>query len=547
MAILRVPLDYPTIQAAIDAAAIGDGVEVADGYTGPLVATVDRIASFTAPASLAGITLTLADGFTSEFAVRGRVTILGSDDANAVHSYSAGAALCGGGGDDVFSLYGYGEATVIGGEGYDTLNLRSSGLDKIDVQSIEELRLMETWASIEQLSSFTRIRGLNLPSDAISLTLQGAGGTLDLASRLVDGTDVRIRSEAENVKITLKDGDDYVVAQYGNNTLDGGAGDDQLSGGYLGNNVLFGRDGDDSLIGGRGNDHIYGGRGVDNVLGGDGLDYVRYDDADYGDLVIDLSTYANNTGAAAGDIFWQMECIVSGVGNDSLIGDGASNRLFGGGGNDTVRGGAGFDHLDGGDGDDHLYGGTGADRHVGGAGFDYVRYDDADYGNLTIRLDAPQTNTGVAKGDTYSGIEGIVGGAGRDLIFGDGEVNRLLGGAGNDMIDGRGGSDRLQGGAGTDAFRFSTALGPRNVDTIADFEHGVDRILLHRAIFADVGATLEAQEFGLAPGAGRFIVYEQNTGRLLYDAGGSGEGAGPVLFAVVTPGTVLDVGDFAMI
>ncbi|KAB2945425.1 MAG: calcium-binding protein, partial [Rhizobiaceae bacterium] len=242
-----------------------------------------------------------------------------------------------------------------------------------------------------------------------------------------------------------------VIMGDGTNTVTGTDGANQMTGGAATDN-LFGRGGADVLDGGAGVDHLYGGLGADQHIGGTGLDFARYDDANYGNLTIRLDNPALNVGAAAvGDTYVDIECLVAGAGNDTVVGNDLANRLFGQGGTDTIHGRNGNDILDGGDGNDHLYGGLGADQHIGGAGIDFARYDDANYGNLTIRLDNPALNVGAAAvGDTYVGIECLVAGAGNDTVVGDNLANRLFGQGGTDTILGRDGNDILDGGAGND-------------------------------------------------------------------------------------------------
>jgi Ca2+-binding RTX toxin-like protein len=240
------------------------------------------------------------------------------------------------------------------------------------------------------------------------------------------------------------------------------------------------------------------------------------------------------------------------AGAQTLIGNVGNNSLYGMAGNDYLFGKDGADILQGGDGSDHLWGGTGADQHIGGndAGVDYARYDDAFWGNLSLRLDAPALNSGAAAvGDTYVGIEGLVAGAGNDVMIGNAAANFLFGGSGIDFIDGQGGNDYLNGGAGTDRFRFSTTLGAGNVDTIADFTHGSDDILLRTTIFNSIGATLDTTElrFGTAAiDANDYLIYNSATGQVFYDANGSASG-GMTLFATVVAGTVLDSNDFQIV
>ncbi|MGL4490041.1 MAG: calcium-binding protein, partial [Rhizobiaceae bacterium] len=183
--------------------------------------------------------------------------------------------------------------------------------------------------------------------------------------------------------------------------------------GTAGNDTMNGTNAADNLVGGSGNDTLNGGAGFDRLSGGDG------DDRIFG-----------NTG------------------RDMLAGDAGADWLFSGAANDTLNGGAGVDQL---------WGGAGRDDHVGGAGIDYARYDDANYGNLTLRLGNPSLNIGAAAvGDTYSGIEGLVGGSGADVIVGEAAANFLFGVGGADFIDGLSGNDYLNGGAGADRFRFAT-------------------------------------------------------------------------------------------
>jgi Ca2+-binding RTX toxin-like protein len=341
-----------------------------------------------------------------------------------------------------------------------------------------------------------------------------------------------------------------IVGGVGNDTIVGNASGNRLHGSD-GTDLIYGGLGIDHVVGDAGGDHLWGGADADAHYGGDGPDYARYDDANHGNLTIRLDAPSLNTGAAAGDTYNNIEGLVGGTGNDTVGGDGQNNYLFGGANDDMVFGGAGNDFLSGDAGGDNLWGGAGADAHYGGndAGIDYARYDDADRGNLTLRLDNAALNAGTgAVGDTYAGIEGLVGGAGADVIIGNASVNYLFGQGGADYIDGLGGSDYLNGGAGADRFRFSTALSGSNVDQIADFQHLVDDILLLQSVFAGIGPTLTADEFriGMAQDANDRILYNNGTGQLYCDSNANVAG-GMMLFATVTAGTVLTFDDFIMV
>jgi Ca2+-binding RTX toxin-like protein len=111
----------------------------------------------------------------------------------------------------------------------------------------------------------------------------------------------------------------------------------------------------------------------DKILGG-GLAF------DSGD---DIVTLAGNHPTTNSSSF----SIVTGAGNDQVIGSEGydsiqgqddNDRLEGRGGNDALAGGAGDDILIGGDGNDELSGGTGLDSYEGGAGDDLIHMDISD-------------------------------------------------------------------------------------------------------------------------------------------------------------------------
>ncbi len=441
-------------------------------------------------------------------------------------STSTWARLIGGAGNDHLAS-GSGNDSLVGGTGNDTLN-GGAGADNLWGGAGSDVHVGGNDAGIDYARYDDANWGnLTIRLDAPNLNTGAAavGDTYNGIEGLVGGA-----------------GNDVVVGNAANNYLFGSGGAD----------LIYGQAGNDYLSGDAGADNLWGGAGSDVHVGGNdaGIDYARYDDANYGNLTIRLDAPNLNTGAAAGDTYSGIEGLVGGAGNDVVVGNAANNFLFGSGGSDLVYGGAGNDYLSGDAGADNLWGGAGADAHYGGndAGIDYARYDDANWGNLTIRLDAPAFNAGAAAvGDTYNGIEGLVAGAGNDVVIGNALANYLFGQGGLDYIDGLAGNDYLNGGAGADRFRFSIALGATNIDTIADFQHGIDDILLSQAIFTAIGGSLTADEFriGMAQDANDFLLYNNVTGQLFYDNNASAAG-GMVQFATVTPGTVLTFDDFIM-
>ena len=173
----------------------------------------------------------------------------------------------------------------------------------------------------------------------------------------------------------------------GNDTLTGGAENDRMAG-LFGNDFINGAAGNDVLIGGLGDDELYGGTGADTLDGGDGDDVLRGGNFDNTD-----------------------------TGNNTLNGGDGDDELQGGSKNDTLDGGVGIDVLSGNGGNDLLIAGEGADAMLGGDGFDIVTYAGADTG-IEVGLAGNSAFGNYAEGDTFTGIEGLVGSALNDTLSG---------------------------------------------------------------------------------------------------------------------------------
>jgi Ca2+-binding RTX toxin-like protein len=243
-----------------------------------------------------------------------------------------------------------------------------------------------------------------------------------------------------NDRLYGQDGNDQIFGHGGDDILDGGAGADELWSGD-GNDWLSGGAGVDRLIGGNGDDQLDGGADADAMYGWAGND--TYFVNSVGDLV------REEVGAGI-DTVWSSVAVTSltanvenlhfnGVGSFTGIGNEYAN---------TIAGLAGNDRLDGAGGDDLLIGGAGADALIGGDGVDTASYAAA-YEGVDARL-LGSGYAGDALGDSFSGVENLVGSGFGDVLFGDDQANRLAGGAGADYLEGRGGSDVLVGGAGGD-------------------------------------------------------------------------------------------------
>jgi uncharacterized delta-60 repeat protein len=198
----------------------------------------------------------------------------------------------------------------------------------------------------------------------------------------------RIDLSALSIPSTLSgdDGDDVLIGSKAGDYLDGGNANDILNGGD-GNDLLLGGAGADNLEGGRGNDSLDGGVGPDRLSGGDGVDTADFHARTAG-VFLSLDNVANdgeNNGREADNLIANLEVILGGSGNDSIVGAAGAETIFGGAGDDTIRGGDGNDYLVGGAGRDRLFGDGGNDQLVtrdsspdvldGGAGYDRASAD----------------------------------------------------------------------------------------------------------------------------------------------------------------------------
>jgi Ca2+-binding RTX toxin-like protein len=204
-------------------------------------------------------------------------------------------------------------------------------------------------------------------------------------------------------------------------------------------------------------------------------------------------------------------------GNDTLFGGNGNDVLNGGTGNDVLNGEAGNDTINGNDGNDTLNGGTGSDTMNGGLGNDVYHVDSA--GDSVIEgfllgsgidrviastseiLDANVENldlTGFAFSGTGNGLANIINGTGfNNSLSGAGGNDTLNAFGGNDTVAGGTGLDFLTGGTGLDRFQFSEA-GAANADTITDFNHLDDTIVLANALDNGLIGAINPGVLGLA-------------------------------------------------
>ena len=97
-----------------------------------------------------------------------------------------------------------------------------------------------------------------------------------------------------------------------------------------------------------------------------------------------------------------------------------------------------------------LAGGSGADSLYGGDGTDLASYASSTDG-VTASLQDSGQNTGDAQGDSYIGIDGLIGSDFDDSLYGGDAGDRLSGADGDDTLVGGRGHDTLWGGQGDDS------------------------------------------------------------------------------------------------
>ncbi|MBX9606611.1 MAG: hypothetical protein K2Y51_10315 [Gammaproteobacteria bacterium] len=312
---------------------------------------------------------------------------------------------------------------------------------------------------------------------------------------------------------------DLVIGLGGNDVFITGAGND----------VLRGAAGNDRLTAGPGNDKLDGGLGIDIMNGGAGNDSYTVDNVK--DRVIE----ATNGGldSVTSSDHWTM---ANGVEKLSFIGTrglrGIGNAL-----DNTINGNAGANVLEGRAGDDILNGKTGADTMRGGLGDDTYFVDRAtdkavelaDQGNDTVDATASYTLAANVENLTLLG-------SGDFDATGNGLDNRIRGNAGDNVISGLAGADVLTGGDGADQFFFAHT-GAANADDITDFLSGTDSLWLDPTVFSALTAgNLDATQFrdsGTPADGNDFLVYDQASGVLSYDAVGDGN----TLVTIVDLGT----------
>ncbi len=283
------------------------------------------------------------------------------------------------------------------------------------------------------------------------------------------------------------------------------------------------------VIGNAGINAINGGGGADLLRGLAGTDIYTVDNA--GDVVDEGAAGSNGNDLVMSAVSFSLSdathargaiehvtligtAAINATGNtlaNGLTGNAAANTLNGAGGADAMRGMGGNDTyvVDNiGDVVDELA--------AGSSGIDLVL--------STVTLDL--SDTVHAKG-TIDHV--TLTGGGAINATGNGLNNTLAGNGAANTLTGRAGVDTLTGAAGNDTFRFDTALGPSNYDTVTDFDvdgagaDSFDTMQLENGIFTQLTTPgdLSGLQFtrvvnNADADNGRTITYVSSTGGLFY-------------------------------
>jgi len=383
----------------------------------------------------------------------GNNTLSGDGGSNSLDGGAGNDTLLGLGGAD-FLDGGTGDDFLDGGAGNDTL-VGGSG-DDIVLDDDDDTIIGGVGAGIDTYDGGDG-------TDTIVFTSATSGIVVDL-----EGVDETWGAAGPEIDVDVLKLIENVIAGSGNDVL---IGDGE-------NNTLDGYNGDDTLSGGGGNDALIGG------IGSDWVDYAAIDSG----MTVDLGLGVVVTAEQGTDTLSSIENVITGAGDDTLIGDENDNVLRGGSGSDSLVGGTGNDTADytaigggitadlgsgvvdagelgtdtltsienviGSASDDTFIGDENDNVLDGGGGRDTVDYSAIGTG-IVVNLSAGTAMAGAHGSDTLLNIETVIAGSGGDTLIGDENQNSLLGGGGDDTIAGGLGVDTLYGGDGNDTFSYA--------------------------------------------------------------------------------------------
>jgi Ca2+-binding RTX toxin-like protein len=352
MAILTVgpASTFPTIAAAMAAAAASDTIQLESGYSNETATVTHPGMTISGDATSTGIILQLSTGITTFF-------LAGTAPINVLDNAADGNGINGNDGDNVITVTGGADA-VSGGLGTDRL--------------VVDYRLTSGAVTGNSTTNVADAGGLGI------VTINGGFEHFTILTG--SGADTITTGAGDDI-INTGEGASTVTAGQGANSITGGSGADTVTA-LDGGNFIDGGGGDNTLTSGGGNDVITGGLGVDTIVAGGGNDVITVrsggdtvdSGADNDRLVVDYSSSvtAVNGGVTGGTLAGGYDGTFADVaGTSSVVFHGTENfTVTTGSGNDVIATGSGDDVLDGGRGGDDLNGGGGSDTLLIGLGDD---------------------------------------------------------------------------------------------------------------------------------------------------------------------------------
>ena len=477
--------------------------------------------------------------------------LTGDDQVNRLEGRAGDDRLTGGAGADTLNGGtgndrldgGSGADILIGGSGNDTylvdnagdqvVETAGGGLDRLLVpfsyvlqagNEIEALELSETGSATALDLTGNEFVQLLAGNNGINL-LDGKGGADSMFG--FGGSDVYfIDNAGDRVVEAVGGGANDRVLTSASFVLEAGSEVELLEASDIASTAaldLYGNELGQAIGGNNGANIIDGRGGADYMIGYGGNDTYLVDNA--GDRVVEIAGGGTDRllvsfsyALAAGDDIELLEA--------SDMASTAALDLYGNELGQAIGGNEGANIIDG---------RGGADYMIGYGGNDTYLVDNAS--DRVVEIAGGGTNDRIVTAISYTlaadqeiellQLDGA-GSAALDLV-GNAFAQAITGNNGANLIDGKGGADYLAGYGGADTFVFSSALGSSNIDRIADFLSGTDKIALSSTIFTTLASGAlnpNALRIGsAAQDADDRIIYDPNSGALFYDADGNGSGA----------------------
>ena len=362
--------------------------------------------------------------------------------------------------------------------------------------------------------------------------MEAAGEGIDTVRASVtftlgDNVDNLVLTGGDDLDGTGNELDNVIVANSGDNALDGGLGDDVYvyePGGGLDritdvggvDTVRFGAglslDNVALRIVFAGDQKIAQVRVLDadgNEMPDQGLDYAMLSDAQNRmTSPIEGFVFADGSRCEWHELQIQSTSLTGTAGSDILIGGRHDDSMDGARGNDAMYGGSGHDTMLGGDGSDILYGFGGADKLYGGHDSDELYGEGGDdqlYGENGDDYLLDRKGSNLFYGGNHNdvlqagaGADRLDGGNEADLLDAGGGNDALMGGSGDDWIAGGQGDDNIHSGAGRNLVAFNRGDG---ADTL--FSAGKDVLSLGGGIrYDDLRLTRSGNDLIVGVGEG---------------------------------------------